>query len=201
MKNLVKIMVITLFTLSLTSCKLLSNAEAKAGYDYMMKNLHNSVSNQTNDNPTNTDAVKSASVKANEVTASDSNESGVYVGLAFTDISLSNKLKLQPEINFIGVKDFNQIQTPILLKYNIADKFNLYTGPSFGFLLDAPQNIKSFNFALDFGASYDISDNFLIEARYDWGQSNLLEGGDSNNSFKINHFQVGFAYKFGSKNK
>ena len=199
MKNLVKIMVITVFVLSLTSCKLLSKAEAKAGYDYIMKNLHNSVSNQTNGNPTDTDAVKSTSTKSNEVIVSDSNESGVYVGLAFTDIPLSNKLKLQPEINFIGVKDFNQIQTPILLKYKISDKFNLYTGPSFEFLLDAPQNIKSFNFALDFGVSYDILNNFLIEARYDWGQSNLLEGGNSDNSFKINHFQIGFAYKFGSK--
>jgi hypothetical protein len=54
-----------------------------------------------------------------------SNETGFYIGIALPNLSFSNKFGVQPEVNFIGVKDFNQIQVPILLKYNFANKFLL----------------------------------------------------------------------------
>ncbi|WP_033956697.1 outer membrane beta-barrel protein [Psychroserpens jangbogonensis] len=128
---------------------------------------------------------------------STSNETGFYLGLALSDISLSESLELLPEVRFVVVKDFNQIQMPVLLKYNIVDNLSAVAGPNFGFLLDPSQNTKAFNLAIDFGLSYNISDKFSLEGRYDWGLTNLLEDGDSDNYIKINNIQFGVAYNFG----
>lgn len=164
----------------------------------------------TDNEPTDngpTDTAKSTAINKsfnNEViTSSDntnkntSNETGFYLGVALSDISLSESLELLPEVRFVVVKDFSQIQVPVLLKYQIVDKLCAVAGPNFGFLLDPSEITKGFNFALDFGLSYDISDQFSIEGRYDWGQTNLLKNGDSNNYIKINNIQFGIAYSFG----
>jgi hypothetical protein len=52
-----------------------------------------------------------------------SNETGFYLGLALSDIKLFNNFDLQPEVRFVAVKDFNQIQVPVLLSYGITEKF------------------------------------------------------------------------------
>lgn len=131
-------------------------------------------------------------------TTSTSSETGFYVGIALQDefLDLSDDFSIQPEINFVAIKDLNQIQVPVLGRYNFAEGFNAYAGPNLSFLLDTPDGIKSFNFSLDAGLSYDLSDNFLIEARYNYGLSNLLENGSSDFSVKLSNFQVGLAYRF-----
>jgi len=125
------------------------------------------------------------------------NETGFFLGLALSDITLFNNFNLQPEIRFVVVKDFNQIQVPVLLKYGITEKLHASAGPNLAFLLDTGDGVKSFNFALDFGVSYDISDKVSLDARYDWGLTNLLKDGDSNNYLKINNIQLGVVYHFG----
>ena len=164
----------------------------------------------TDNEPTDngpTDTAKSTAINKsfnNEVISSSANttknttnETGFYLGVALSDISLSESLELMPEVRFVGVKDFNQIQVPVLLSYGITEKFHAFAGPNFAFLLDAGEGGKSFNFALDFGLYYDISKKIAIDARYDWGQTNLLDGGDSNNYIKINNIQFGLTYHFG----
>lgn len=197
MKKLLSIFLLLTVTLLMNSCALL---QARIGANLQNDRFGYSESDPNTDPDTDLAVVKGKdfnSKAANNETSN--NNTGFYVGISFVDISLTEKLKFQPEINYIGIKDFNQIQTPILLKYNIANKFSAYAGPNFGFLLDTPEGINSFNVALDFGLSYDITEKFSIETRYDWGQTNLLDGGDSDNYLKLNNFQVGVAYKFGSK--
>ncbi len=161
----------------------------------------------TTDGPTDITAKNSASnkfVSINNTSAASlmlankttNNETGFYLGLALSDIKLFNNFDLQPEVRFVGVKDFNQIQVPVLLSYGITEKFHAFAGPNLAFLLDAGDGVKSLNFALDFGASYDVSKKISIDARYDWGQTNLLDGGDSNTYLKINNIQFGLAYHF-----
>lgn len=138
----------------------------------------------------------SLSAKAKVAGASaSSSDSGFYIG-GFADVTISEKFHVQPELLYVSVSDANQIQLPILAKYAIADKFSLLAGPQLGFLMDAEDGMKSFNYGIDLGAAYDINDQFMVEARYDLGLANLMEGGDSDNSFKLSGFYVGVGYKF-----
>ena len=122
-------------------------------------------------------------------------ETGFYLGVSFTELEVSDDIDIQPEINYVSIKDLDQVQVPVLARFNVSDQFNILAGPNFGFLFDTGDGINSFNLGLDAGVSYDISDDFLIEARYGYGISNLFENGDSNNSLKLSGFQVGVSYR------
>ena len=123
------------------------------------------------------------------------NETGFYIG-AFTKIKVSESFKIRPEVNYISVKDLDQIQVPVLAEIGLSDKFNLLAGPSFGFLLDTEEGVKSFNFGAEFGLSYDLSKQFLIEARYNLGLSNLVDDNEFNATLKLHGLFVGIGYMF-----
>lgn len=120
--------------------------------------------------------------------------SGFLVGIYFTDIELGDKFEVQPEVDFILVKDLNEIQVPVLVKYNIAEAFSVLAGPNVGFLLDAPTGLKSFNYGIDLGAAYDINDKFNVNARYGFGLADLSE--NSFSEIKLSGFQIGLGYQF-----
>ena len=208
MKNLKPILVLLIFVSSIAFSQ---NLKITGGASFMT--IKTSIAtplvfiepiDEPTDEPTDVAAKaytqKSISTVNNAASATSkgtTNETGFYLGLALSDFNVFDDFELQPEIRFVGVKDFNQIQVPVLLSYPIKETFHIFAGPSFAFLLDPAQNVNSFNFAIDFGVAYDISKKISIDARYDWGQSNLLENGDSNNYIKINQFQIGLAYKLG----
>lgn len=129
-----------------------------------------------------------------------SNRTGFYIGLSLSDVGITEKLTLQPELNYIGVKDFNQLQVPALLNYHITDRFNAQVGPSLSLLLNAPANVKTTNLSVDFGVSYNISERFSLEARYDLGVTNLLENATSGDRLKMSNLQMGVSYKLGTSN-
>jgi opacity protein-like surface antigen len=123
------------------------------------------------------------------------NETGFYIG-AFTTLTVSESFKIRPEVNYISIQDLDQIQVPILAEIGIADKFNALAGPSFGFLLDTEEGSKSFNLGLDFGLSYDITEQFLVEARYSLGLSNLFDDNYGDATLKLHGIFVGIGYMF-----
>ena len=123
------------------------------------------------------------------------NETGFYIG-AFTTLKVAENFKIRPEVNYITIKDLDQIQPAIIAEIGIADKFNILAGPSFGFLLDTEEGSKSFNFALDFGLSYDINEQFLVEARYSLGLSNLYDDNYGDATLKLHGIFVGVGYQF-----
>ena len=209
MKNLASIILAVFILSSLTSCHILfAKLKATGGVVILKENLEGQYEGDSEDYPDDpntpnegtTDAAKIAVNKSifKDSYSSSSNETGFYIGLAYSDIDISDKISIQPELRFVGVKDFNQIQAPILLKYYFADKFSAYVGPNFAYLLDPPNGLNNFNFALDFGAAYDITNRFSVEARYDWGLTNLLDSRLANSDLKLSSFQIGAAYKFGS---
>lgn len=209
MKNLKPILVLILFITSLTYSQ---TFKITGGVDLMNIKFSSNIPTiiPPDDLPTDNEPTDTAKYTVINKTSSietmssalaaiqnTTNETGFYLGVALSDISLSESLELLPEIRFVAVKDFNQIQVPVLLKYQIVDKLSAVAGPSFGFLLDPSEITKGFNLAVDFGLSYNISDKFSIGGRYDWGQTNLLKNGDSSNYIKINNIQFGIAYSLG----
>ena len=159
---------------------------------------------------------------------------GFNVG-AFATIKLSKNITLQPEILystqgaeaknvtaaiddmlFSGDVKFNlsYINVPVMLKYYVADKFNLEAGPQIGFLTSAKTSTKvdgfnqttdedikdsfeSLDFGLNFGAGYDFTKNISAGIRYNLGLANIAktEAGD-NSKVHNSVFSVSVGYKF-----
>jgi hypothetical protein len=114
------------------------------------------------------------------VTAS---ETGFFVG-GFAEIGLNDKMKLQPEVNYVAIDNFNMINVPIMLEYSIVDKFGITAGPSLNYLLDAEEDEFKANF--DLGAFYDITEDLEVGAKYSLGFGDVSLSG----------FFAGVGYKF-----
>lgn len=114
---------------------------------------------------------------------------GFYAG-GFVEFGIADKFSLQPGLNYHAASkdgvDFNYLSIPVLAKYNVADKFNLYAGPSLFYSLESDDEDKT-RFNLDLGASYDITENFFVDPRYSIGLT-----GD----VKVSHFLIGVGYRF-----
>lgn len=134
-----------------------------------------------------------------------------------SDVDYSYSEESKTKLNYLNV--------PILAKYYVAEKFALLAGPQFGILMsakedfefsendngitdsgsesiDAKEFYKSLALSFNLGASYSITENFFVDARYNLGLSSIAkdytdEFGDST-SLKINNnvFQFSVGYKF-----
>jgi len=183
MKNLISIAVLVLIALLMTSC-----VAIRGGANF------GSFRDKDDYNPSEFEELTAKSQKA--LASSTSSETGFYIGAFLTDIPITDGLEFEPGINYVDIKDLNLIHAPILARYKISDEFSALAGPSFSYFFDQPEGLKSFGIGLNAGLSYDIVDNFLIEAKYDLGLSNLVDNGNSNNSLKLSQFLIGVAYRF-----
>ncbi|RRJ90981.1 PorT family protein [Paenimyroides tangerinum] len=107
------------------------------------------------------------------------------------------------------------INIPILAKYYISKGFSVEFGPQFGFLVkaeskgevtvkgetfennrDIKDEVNSFDFGIGAGFAYDLSNGFFINARYNFGITNV---GKSNYNYQDSEngvAQIGVGYKF-----
>ena len=89
-----------------------------------------------------------------------------------------------------------------MLKYKANDEFSLLAGPHFDYLLneDDREGLKPFGFGLAIGASFDITENVIIDARYSFGLSDRVDDIEEFEGFdvtaKFNYLQIGLAYRF-----
>ena len=91
---------------------------------------------------------------------------------------------MQPELLYVAVSDSNFLSLPILAKYNVADKFGLLAGPSLNYFSDFEEDKLKFN--VDFGASYDITEEIEANAKYSLGFGDVAVSG----------IFIGAGYKF-----
>ncbi len=124
-----------------------------------------------------------------------SSETGFYIG-GLVDFTASDKFHIQPELLLVIIDDSKQLQLPILAKYYVGEKFSLLAGPDVLFDLENEPGFKTVGLGLDFGGAYDINKNFSIEARYNFGLSNLFEDAPSGYKATISGLFVGVGYKF-----
>ena len=97
--------------------------------------------------------------------------------------------------------NLDYINIPILANYYITKGLAVKAGIQPAFKVKAEAKVdgksydmdgsKSFDLSIPVGLSYEISD-FVIDARYNWGMTKLLEGFDSKNTV----FQFTVGYKF-----
>jgi opacity protein-like surface antigen len=122
-------------------------------------------------------------------------QGGFFIG-GFADVAVSEKFHVQPELLYASVKDFGQIQIPILAKFQVAEGFNILAGPELAILTTKSDYTKSFNYGLDLGASYDFTENIFADVAYNFGLANLLKDATNGESVKAGNFRVGIGYKF-----
>ena len=108
---------------------------------------------------------------------------------------------------------FNYLNMPLMIKFAASDKFALEFGPQLGFLLsakskfeetfdgetfseevDIKDSVKSIDFGLNFGASFDVSENIMIGARYNLGLSDIIDSEDFKVQNAVFSFSVGYRF-------
>ncbi len=128
-------------------------------------------------------------VQTISVPGSTISTTGFFVG-GFVEFGIAEKFMLQPGLNYhTASKDgfkLDFLSIPVLVKYEIAENFNVEAGPSLYYSLESEDDDKT-RFNLGVGASYNFTENFFVEPRYDIGLS-----GDT----KVSHFLIGVGYKF-----
>ncbi|MDM1137323.1 PorT family protein [Empedobacter falsenii] len=149
-----------------------------------------------------------------------------YVG-GYANYKITDQISFQPELLYskqgAGLKTndnskakliTHNINIPLMGRYEIMDGLNVEFGPQLGFLVSAKKkteegkinekekyvdNFKTFDFGLNFGAAYKITDELEINARFTKGLSNINDYYPQtiNDNYKITntYFSVGIAYK------
>lgn len=107
------------------------------------------------------------------------------------------------------------INIPILAKYYIYKGFSVELGPQFGFLVNAESKgeatvngntvknnrdikdeVNSFNFGIGAGLAFDLSNGFFINARYNFGITNVGKSNYNYHESQNGVTQIGVGYKF-----
>lgn len=147
---------------------------------------------------------------------------------AAIEFPVTQEFSVQPEIIYsaqgakfdIGDEEIktnlDYLNVPILAKYYVFDGFSIEAGPQFGLLAVASSSnlaeededeffnsINSFDFSFDIGASYHITQNIFLSARYNFGLTDVDDVPDvdvkANNS--VFQFSIGYFFKTVNTNK
>ena len=144
------------------------------------------------------------------------NSTGFYIG-GVVDIEVLGNLHIQPELLYGSAKDLSFVYLPVMVKYYVADKFNIQVGPQLNFssnlddikrairdteeLLGTNGNVddvlKTFGVDLGIGAGFDVTDNLGIQVRYSFEMTDRYSGPAGGVlDIKGSSFMVGAVYMF-----
>ena len=121
-------------------------------------------------------------------------KSGFFIG-GFAELGLSDSFNLRGDVIYSAVSDFAQVRIPITVGYGFAEKWNVYAGPSAHIVLEDLEGVNSFFIGLDARISFDITEQFLVQAGYNLGVTDAFDNDFFN--WKANSFNIGVGYRFG----
>lgn len=110
-------------------------------------------------------------------------EFGYYGGLFF-DFEIEEGFSIQPEVLYIGLKDFQFINAPIYVKYEMANNLDVMVGPSINYFFDFFTN--KVKIRADLSTVYNITSNFDVHLKYTIGFQEITPNG----------LFMGLGYKF-----
>ena len=145
-------------------------------------------------------------------------KAGLHFGL-LGHIHFDNQFAIQPEILYSaqGAKNgdtkynLDYVNVPVLFQYMFDNGFRIQAGPQLGLLIsaksknnnditDIKDNYKPIDLGLSVGASYVVpSTGFGIDARYNFGLSNINKNGTVNSTNR--GVQFGVFYIFGHNSR
>ena len=97
-------------------------------------------------------------------------EIGFYGGF-FADFEIDANLHVQPELLYIGISDFQFLNAPVYLNYNVNNQFHILIGPSLNYFFDFFSN--NFKVRADVSLAYDLSSNLDLHMKYTLGFEEL----------------------------
>ena len=101
----------------------------------------------------------------------DPNAEVGYYGGAFVDFKIDKGFHIQPELLYKFIGDFEFINAPIYLKYDIYDSIHILVGPSLNYFFDFFTN--KFKVRADLSLEYDIISRLNIHMKYTIGFEEL----------------------------
>lgn len=145
------------------------------------------------------------------------NETGFYIGI-ISDFEVTEAFHVQPELTYGSAGDLSFVYVPVMAKYYVLlNKLNIQLGPQFTFssnlddIKGAIQDIEgvlgtngdiddvlnTIGIDLGFGAGFDITEKFSVQARYAIELSDRYSGPLGNSlDIKGATLNVGLAYFF-----
>ena len=129
---------------------------------------------------------------------------GIFAGVKFNDyLGIQGDLiySQQGADSDTEKIDMNYLNFPVVLEYYIIRGLNIHAGPQFGMTLD--DNVKDlykdetveaelFEFSGVVGLGYDLSTRFKLEARYNFGLTDIAVDEVGKNSFIS--FSLGYSF-------
>lgn len=107
-----------------------------------------------------------------------------YYGGVFFDFEIDQGFSIQPEILYIGLNDFQFLNAPIYVKYEMARHLDVMVGPSINYFFDFFTN--KLKIRADLSTAYNITSNIDIHLKYTIGFEVISPNG----------LFVGLGYKF-----
>lgn len=140
-----------------------------------------------------------------------SNRTGVQAGI-FGGIKFTDNIGVQADILYsqqgaefdFGKFDLDYVNVPIVLKYYLVQGLNIQAGPQFGFIVNddiytdslggesIKANAKKSDVSGIVGAGYDFPFGIRVDARYNFGFTDVIENGEGKNSV----FSIALGYSF-----
>ncbi len=140
-----------------------------------------------------------------------SNKTGFQAGL-FAGVKFTDNLGVQADLLYsqqgakfdAGDFDLSYINVPVVMKVYLVQGLNLQAGPQFGFIVndnlpeviggDEDYNAEKTDVSGVVGAGYDFPFGVRLDARYNFGFSDVSKNFGGNN--KNNVFSVALGYSF-----
>ena len=110
-------------------------------------------------------------------------EIGYYGGVYF-DFEIYEVLSIQPEILYIGLNDFQFINVPIYVKYEVTKNLDIMVGPSINHFFDFFTN--KLKIRADLSTAYNMTSHIDIHLKYTLGFEEITPNG----------LFIGLGYKF-----
>jgi hypothetical protein len=157
-------------------------------------------------------------ISAGSFTTSPSFRPSLHAG-GYLTLMISSKLGVQPEVLYSGqgaksgeyTLKLNYIAVPVLVRFNITDRFNIHAGPQIGILAaakakmgseseDIKDEFKSTDIGIAAGLGVDLPMGLNFGFRFVKGMSNIAADSDDETKYKNYNLQFSVGYKlFGKK--
>ena len=150
-------------------------------------------------------------ISGNGFTTSPSFRPALHAG-GYLTLMLSGKLGVQPEILYSGQGakngDYklkvNYIAVPVLVRYNISDRFSLHAGPQIGILAsakakmgseseDVKDSFKGTDIGIAAGLAVDLPMGLNFGFRFVKGMTNIIDDSDGSDDIKYKNYNLQFS--------